>query len=180
MTSVEPNTFVLFTVIFLYHGDQLLLLERSPTKRVTPNRWTGVGGKVEAHEFGDLRASALRELEEETSLTEADINHFSLHRTVYLARPGEPLTGILYYTAAFQGDAPACTEGTLHWKHPQDFAALDIIETTARTLPFLLEDLERDPHGDERVRLGIVHHASDPNRFFVSWNDIVEHPSVNC
>lgn len=65
MTYVAPNAFLLYTVIFLYKQSEFLLLQRSPEKQFAPNRWTGVGGKVERGERGDLGASALRELKEE-------------------------------------------------------------------------------------------------------------------
>ncbi len=128
----KPNAFALYTVLFLHYGGRFLLLKRAPNKRIAPGRWTGVGGRVEAGELNDLRTSMLRELKEETDLTEADLSHLSLRRVLYHNRVNEPLTGLLYYTAELRDySLPECTEGTLYWKEPKDFAALDIIETTA-------------------------------------------------
>ena len=167
----KPNAFALYTVLFLHFEGRFLLLKRSPNKRIAPNRWTGVGGKVEADEMNDLRAPMLRELNEETSLSEDDITHLSLHRALYHNRAGEPLTGLLYYTAELKAYVlPECGEGTLHWIEPERFAELDIIETTAQTLPHLVNDLQRDPESQERVRIGVTHYQADGTLASISWS----------
>lgn len=55
------------TLSFVFHGDQVLVLKRSPTKRLFPGKANGVGGHVEAGE--ELFASARREIVEETGLS---------------------------------------------------------------------------------------------------------------
>lgn len=168
---LKPNAFALYTVLFLHYEGRFLLLKRSSTKRTAPGRWTGVGGKVERNETNDLRTSMLRELKEETALTENDIDALSLRRVLYHNRAGEPLTGLLYYTAELRAySLPECTEGTLHWKEPKDFAALDIIETTNLVLPHLVEDMQRDPNGHARVRIGVTHYQTDGTLTSLSWS----------
>ena len=168
--STKPNAFALYTVVFLHFERRYLLLHRAPTKRLAPNRWTGVGGRVEADETNDLRAAALRELREETGITKEDVNHLSLRRALYHNRAGEPLTGLLYYTAELKTHSlPECSEGTLHWKEPEAFAALDIIETTGQALPHLVSDVRRDPTGQERVRVGVTHYDADGRLTSISW-----------
>lgn len=167
----KPDAFALYTVLFLHFGGRFLLLQRAPNKRIAPNRWTGVGGKVEAEELGDLRASVLRELEEETNLSDDDLSNLSLRRVLYHNRAGEPLTGLLYYTADLKRySLPECTEGTLYWKEPRDFAALDIIETTDLVLPHLVHDMQRDPRGQERIFIGVTHYQADGTLTSLSWS----------
>ena len=169
--SPKPNAFALYTVLFLRFEERFLLLKRSSTKRIAPGRWTGVGGKVERDETNDLRTSMLRELAEETGLTENDIDALSLRRVLYHNRAGEPLTGLLYYTAELRAySLPECTEGTLYWKEPKNFAALDIIETTNLVLPHLVEDMQRDPNGHARVRIGVTHYQADGTLTSLSWS----------
>ncbi len=167
----QPNAFALYTVLFLHFDGRFLLLQRSPNKRIAPGRWTGVGGRVEVDEMNDLRTSMLRELKEETDLTEDDLSHLALRRVLYHNRVNEPLTGLLYYTAELKRYAlPKCTEGTLHWKAPEDFSKLDIIETTDQVLPHLVEDMRRDPEGEARVRIGVTHYQADGTLTSLSWS----------
>ncbi len=157
-----PNAVACYTTLFLLFDGQWLLLKRSPNKRLLPDRYTGLGGRVEADEFGDLRGSVLRELFEETGLEEEGLEHLTLRRLLTHNRPGEPLTNLFYLTAALKNYAlPECTEGTLHWTAPEDFAGLDIIETTAQVLPRLVEDIAREPEGTDTVRLGAAHYGPD-------------------
>jgi 8-oxo-dGTP diphosphatase len=74
----SPNQFEAYSVILLENSGRFLLLKRSLAKTFAPNRWTGIGGRVEAEEFGDLKASALRELQEEAGFEPADLENFTL------------------------------------------------------------------------------------------------------
>ncbi len=154
-----PSTsipFSLLTVVVLFHGERLLLLRRAAGKTFAPNRWTGLGGKVEPTELGDLAAAARRELFEETDLAPHEVGELRLRRTLTFAHPAEGLVCLLYFTAPVASDrVPACPEGTLAWVVPPDLPTLDIIDNTARVFGWLVEDLRRD---DGRVRCGFAHY----------------------
>ena len=163
------NAVTHYTTLFMLFGGQWLLLKRSPHKRLQPNRYTGLGGRVEADELLDLRRSVLRELFEETGLGEDDLAHLTLRRLLTHNRPGEPLTVLFYFTAELRRYAlPNCTEGTLHWTLPEAFAKLDIIETTARVLPELVKDINETL--EPSVRLGVAHYRNG-ELVRVVWGD---------
>jgi 8-oxo-dGTP diphosphatase len=156
LISPRPDALEAYSVILLRCGGQYLLLQRAKTKAFMPDRWTGIGGRVEAGEMGSLRSAALRELREETGIAEESVAWFRLRRALLVARPGRALTVLLYFTGCIStSHLPVCTEGDLAWFHPDQFAGLDVIESTKPVLPLLVSDLERDPEGMGPVKLGV-------------------------
>jgi 8-oxo-dGTP diphosphatase len=146
-----------YSVSVLRHKDQFLLLQRSPDKPFAPNRWTGLGGHVEMDEYRRLRASALREVQEESGVLPQDIRNFVLRRAVLGSRPFQPFRVILYFTGLLDRFVtPTCPEGTLSWKYQSEFDGLDIIETTRPVLDLLIEDMDSDPNGLQPPKTGIA------------------------
>ena len=156
--AVEPSELTVFTVVLLEHAERYMLLRRSEAMRWNPGRWTGVGGRVEADELGDLRSAALRELFEETGIADAEVTRFAFRRALLHAWPTRlSMVLLLYFTGSVATDAlPPCPEGTLAWIAPTGFAALDVIDSTRPVLPLLVADMARDPMGLEPPRLGVA------------------------
>lgn len=164
-----PDRFQAYTVILLTHGAQYLLLERAADKALLPGLWTGIGGRVEPGEFNTLRASAQRELVEETGIGRDQVHDFTLRRVLLLTRD-QKLIMVLYFTGRLaQRLTPRCTEGTLAWfaAHQLDF--LDIIPSTRPVLSLLIADQQRDPAGRERLRLGAGHYRLDGTFEPITW-----------
>lgn len=116
-----------------------------------------MGGRVEEKEFGDLKNSALRELQEETGIQEKELRHFTLRRILVHARLNMPFTLLLYFTGTLlETKLPDCPEGTLKWINVAEMPNLDMIGSTRPVIPLLLEDCERNPEGSEDVRIGVA------------------------
>jgi 8-oxo-dGTP diphosphatase len=165
----NPDRFLAYTVILLSHGQAYLLLRRAENKAFAPGLWTGIGGRVEPEEFGSLRASALRELAEETGIGEKQVSDFVLRRVLLLTRDGQ-LILVLYFTGRLlQYQLPPCTEGTLAWLTADRLPELSIIPSTRPVLPLLIADLERDPTGSERLQLGAGHYQPDGSFEGINW-----------
>ena len=166
----KPNAAVVFTVVVLRHAGQYLLLERAATKQVQPGRWTGMGGRVETDEMGDLTASALRELHEESGIAAHDVTDFTLRRVIFHARPGAPLTTLLYFTGTLTTRIlPPCPEGTLAWVSPEQLPDLPLIDNARPLLPLLFADQERDPTGIEPLALGLARFMPDGTFIDILW-----------
>ncbi|CCF84886.1 NUDIX domain-containing protein [Nitrolancea hollandica] len=166
----KHNALEAYNMILLCHAGRYLLLRRAGTKRFAPGRWTGLGGRVEEGEFADLHAAAFREVREETGIPAAEIADFTLRRALLQARPGESLTVLLYFTGTLgEPVQPLSSEGTLEWVTEGDLERLDIIENTRLVIPLLIEDVRRDPAGNEPVRVGAAHFRRDGELARIAW-----------
>lgn len=118
-----------WTVIFLLDSVQpqrVMMLKRAPWKPFAPDMYTGIGGKEENGE-GPL-ACALRELEEETGLTNIALTEFA--RCVL-----DGQKSLHYYRGIYpQPNPPACNEGTLEWVALNNVLSLPIIPTTCEVV----------------------------------------------
>lgn len=104
------------TSIFLIRDDRVLLLYRIGSSAI-PDSWVGIGGHVDPDEINDPTRAALRELEEEVGITQAQICDLAL-RYVSLRDSGTELRYTYYYTATLPPGTPSpteCTEGELRW-----------------------------------------------------------------
>lgn len=170
MPPYQPNAVELFTVILLRHGERYLLLQRAASKRFAPNRWTGIGGRVEPDELADLSAAALRELHEESGIEQTDVQGFALRRALLSLRPAGPLTLLLYFSGRLaQAVTPHCPEGTLSWRAEAEIAGLDVIENTAAVLPLLIADEKADPDARGPLRLGASRYQPDGSLAGIVW-----------
>jgi 8-oxo-dGTP diphosphatase len=166
----NPNAIISYTALLLHHAQSYLLLQRAPTKRLAPNLWTGIGGKIEAHELNDLNASVLREVVEETGIPASAIARLTLRRALLHNRPHEPLTLLLFFTGELHEPLmPPCTEGTLAWVTPERITELPMLETTRSVLPLAIQDHQRDVEGRERVRLGVAQYQADGKLERIVW-----------
>ena len=106
------------TSIYLRRGDKFLLLYRVGSK-VIGNSYTGTaGGHMEEAELNNPKACVLRELEEETGLTEQDVENLKLRYITLRLKNGEVRQN--YYFFGEMADHVdvrklTSTEGELQW-----------------------------------------------------------------
>lgn len=120
------------TLIFVVHGDDVLLMKRAPHKKVFPNQYNGLGGHIEAYE--DPYAGAIREMKEESGLM---VEKMSLVATHHVFTGGN--NGILLFvfvaTSSHRNFVSDDAEGTLHWIPIQDIRNYDLVEDLFLILP---------------------------------------------
>lgn len=110
-----------YTLIYVRSEHEVLLLKKPADRWGNPERWLGLGGKVEPGQ--DVHASAIREAEEESGLA---VNSITLRGT--LAYITENRTGNLYIFVAteYRGDLlEQPPEGVLQWHQISDLPALE-------------------------------------------------------
>lgn len=106
------------TSIYLRRGDKFLLLYRVGSK-VIGNSYTGTaGGHMEEAELNNPKACVLRELEEETGLTEQDVENLKLRYITLRLKNGEVRQNYYFFgEMADHVDVRKLTsnEGELQW-----------------------------------------------------------------
>ncbi len=104
------------TSLYLYNKDKILFLYRIGSK-VVANSYVGTaGGHFEKHELNDAKACVIRELKEETGLTEDDIENLNLRYVTLRLKDGE-IRQNYYFFAKLKDENKeiASNEGNLEW-----------------------------------------------------------------
>lgn len=107
--------------LYLRQGDQLLLLYRIGSKVISDSYTASAGGHFEREELNDAKTCVLRELYEETGLTEHDIDNLSL-RYVTLRLKNDEIRQNYYFFADLKDEKKeiSSNEGNLKWFHIEE------------------------------------------------------------
>jgi 8-oxo-dGTP diphosphatase len=131
------------TLIFITHGDRVLLLRGAPTKRLWANKYNGIGGHIERGE--DTLSAAKRELNEETGLILIDLR---LVGTVLIDAGEQTGIGLFVFHGALSGDAASVrdsSEGSLEWILFDQLDAYPLVEDIPTLLGRILAMAPGDP-----------------------------------
>ena len=104
------------TAVYISRGEEMLLLYRVGSRVVAPS-YCGVGGHFEVGELNDARACVLRELREETGLTENDLCGLRMRYVTQRLKNGEVRQNYYFFAELAPGaQAPgSSSEGRLEW-----------------------------------------------------------------
>lgn len=130
---------VLSVNALIFCNDKLLLLKRAPDKKVDPNMYAGIGGKVEPHEsFYD---ALLREIEEETGLTEFEsIKPYSVTQHPYPPTDSEWVNIYFIVNLKAQIEVSKTSDGTFHWVTMDEALKLPMAQDIHDYLEILSKD----------------------------------------
>jgi 8-oxo-dGTP diphosphatase len=127
---------VLTVNALIFSEGKLLLLKRAADKKVDPNVYGGIGGKVEPHE--DFYSALLREIEEETGITEIkSVKLYSVTQHPYPPTDSEWVN--LYFTVTIekQIEVPKSDDGEFFWIDPSETKNLPMPEDIKKYIKIL-------------------------------------------
>ena len=104
------------TSIYLTSGEKILFLYRIGSKVIKDSYTGAAGGHFEKEELNDPKACVLRELYEETGLTENDIENLALRYVTLRLKNNEIRQNYYFFAALKNPDIPITSnEGDLEW-----------------------------------------------------------------
>ena len=121
---------------FLWHGDRLLLMKRASHKRIWPDKFAGVGGKIEAGE--NPIDACYREIEEETGLDRTSITSLKLLYITIRQTDGELRQNYHFFGTTNSADVVNTDEGQLMWLDEREIDNLDFVITAKTVLDHYL------------------------------------------
>ena len=111
------------TSLYLRQGNRLLLLYRVGSGVIADSYIGTAGGHFEKDELNDARACVLRELYEETGLTEGDIRDLRLRYVTLRLKNGELRQNYYFFAELPESDRLIeSNEGCLKWFDLQEMA----------------------------------------------------------
>ena len=103
--------------VYIFDENRILLMHRVGSRLFNGSIWVGIGGHFEEYELNDPEACALRELCEETGLSESDIDNLHLKYITMRMTPDE-IRQQYIFTATLKNKTKQLIksdEGELHW-----------------------------------------------------------------
>ncbi|MNC08278.1 nucleoside triphosphate pyrophosphohydrolase [compost metagenome] len=129
-------------VAFLFNeAGEMLFLQKMPDSRFLGGYLVPVGGHIEDGEFNDPKRACLREIEEETGLTEQAVHGLTL-RYIVNRNKGDQEIRVQY---VYMGSVPADSglveseEGELLWIDHNKLAGLEVTASTRAIMKHYLE-----------------------------------------
>ena len=128
------------TTIFLRNRDNFLMLFRIGSKVVEPS-WCGIGGHFEEYELNDPKSCVIRELFEETGITELDIENLKLRYMTIRLKNKEIRQNYYYFADLLSDDIDLayCSEGQLKWLEKDAILNYDMPYTAKECLKHYLK-----------------------------------------
>lgn len=134
----DYKTILSVNALIFCDGD-VLLLKRSPTKKVDPGVYSGIGGKVEPGE--DFYSAIIREIEEETGIKEVfNLRPYSLTQHPFPPTDAEWVNLYFMCTIPDKIEVPETDDGAFDWINPKEAINLPMVPDLKRYLKILEEN----------------------------------------
>ena len=152
--GVEARRYMVIprSLIFLFdENDRVLLIKGSKTKRLWAGLYNGIGGHIERGE--DIREAALRELQEETGITDVELFFVG---EIMVDVSDEIGVAIFLFRGQYGGDDfTDSAEGQLTWVPIEKMSEVAAVEDLPVILPKIAKHQASDPILIGKYRYGL-------------------------
>jgi 8-oxo-dGTP diphosphatase len=124
---------MLSTALLINSQDELMMMERSKTRTLSPGLWGAVGGHIEPSELNHPRSACLREITEETGIMPGDIMGLHMRYILIRLNKNEIRQQFFYVGKTDKSPSVLTDEGELHW--------IPKAEVFDRPIPFIFRCL---------------------------------------
>lgn len=143
------------TSLYLKKDDSLLLLYRIGSKVIDPSYTGSAGGHFEKDELNDAETCVLRELYEETGLTEQDISHLSLRYITLRLKNGEIRQNYYFFADLLnENKVVVSNEGKLKWFSIKDL--LEVVPEMPYSAQYVISHYVKIGKDNEKLYAGIA------------------------
>lgn len=126
------------SVAFLMNEQDLLLIKRSAGRKLLPGIWAGVGGHLEPEEINNPETACLREIYEETGLTNSQLSELRLKYILLRQSKDEIRVQYVYFAKTTTRQVKPSEEGDLYWINRDELFERDFSATTVFVLKHYL------------------------------------------
>jgi 8-oxo-dGTP diphosphatase len=126
---------------FLKNDGHYLLMKRSPERKIAPNVWSCIGGHMETYELNDPIKTCLREIKEETGITEGHIYNLRLRYIIIRRYKNTIRQNYIYFGETNRKEVINTEEGTLHWISEKDLLKREYTKTYTEMMKHYMNTL---------------------------------------
>lgn len=156
------------TSAFLYKNNEFLLMKKQSGRLFDFEHWSSLGGHIESGEMNTPRTACLREVFEESNISEHDITDFRLKYILMRKKGDEIRQHFVYFGEIGDVDPISSAEGELFWIDRDKIVDLNIPTTTKLLMKHYIENKISD---DLTVGVVTVGNRGDPT---VQWTAIID------
>jgi 8-oxo-dGTP diphosphatase len=153
---------------FLINNGHYLLMRRSPTREIAPNLWSCVGGFIDEKELNNPLETCLREITEETGITNEHIFNLELKYIIIRRYKNIIRQNYIYFGETDINEFKNTEEGTLHWIKEEELLTLEYTKTYTEMIKHYLKNKNRL---NDKIAVGVA--GNELSQLKMNWS-IVE------
>ncbi|MDQ0888860.1 8-oxo-dGTP diphosphatase [Paenibacillus sp. V4I9] len=150
-------------VAFLFHENQMLFMQKANNNSFVSGMVIPIGGHLEQHEISMPKEACLREIVEETGLTNDDLSDLNLKYIVLRIKDNEIRIQYVYFGDVKHTNVVDSEEGRLFWVNCEETGTLNVTATTK----YILEHYSNTSKGSSDVFIGTM--KSNDSQPEITW-----------